>query len=345
MINKITLDNFRLFNHLELNTSSSLIIIQGLNAMGKTSILESIFLSSSLKSFRTSNIAELIKDDKEYLKTVISTGAEYKIIISKEEKAYFINGEKIKKASSFIGNLKSVIVSPKDIDIIVGTKSIKRDFLDLSISLCDKEYLKYLFNYRHLLQERNDYLKKSNDKTYLNIITDNLINVIKILSDKRIKFIDRLNNNLSIITKGLKINDINLEYKASYDLNDIKKSFDNKIEYDYLTKTTNIGIHRDYFLINYGGKDANKYASEGEKRIIITAIKLALKEDIKNVTGEDAVLLLDDVFASLDRNKISALVDYVKNTNQTFISATSLLEVPKELLKSALVIKINDKGD
>ena len=345
MINKITLDNFRLFNHLELNTSSSLIIIQGLNAMGKTSILESIFLSSSLKSFRTSNIAELIKDDKEYLKTVISTGAEYKIIISKEEKAYFINGEKIKKASSFIGNLKSVIVSPKDIDIIVGTKSIKRDFLDLSISLCDKEYLKYLFNYRHLLQERNDYLKKSNDKTYLNIITDNLINVIRVLSDKRIKFIDRLNNNLSIITKGLKINDINLEYKASYDLNDIKKSFDNKIEYDYLTKTTNIGIHRDYFFINYGGKDANKYASEGEKRIIITAIKLALKEDIKNVTGEDAVLLLDDVFASLDRNKISALVDYVKNTNQTFISATSLLEVPKELLKSALVIKINDKGD
>ena len=55
--------------------------------------------------------------------------------------------------------------------------------------------------------------------------------------------------------------------------------------------------------------------------------------------------MLDDVFASLDRNKISALVDYVKNTNQTFISATSLLEVPKELLKSALVIKINDKGD
>ncbi|MCR4897764.1 MAG: hypothetical protein K5892_00910, partial [Acholeplasmatales bacterium] len=163
--------------------------------------------------------------------------------------------------------------------------------------------------------------------------------------DKRIKFIDRLNNNLSIITKGLRIDDINLEYKASYDLNDIKKSFDNKIEYDYLTKTTNIGIHRDFFTINYGGKDANKYASEGEKRIIITAIKLALKEDIKNITGEDAVLLLDDVFASLDRNKISALVDYVKNTNQTFISATSLLEVPKELLKSALVIKINDKGD
>ena len=345
MINKIILDNFRLFNHLELNTSSSLIIIQGLNAMGKTSILESIFLSSSLKSFRTSNITELIKDDKEYLKTIISTGAEYKIIISKEEKSYFINGEKIKKASSFIGNLKSVIVSPKDIDIIVGTKSIKRDFLDLSISLCDKEYLKYLFNYRHLLQERNDYLKKSNDKTYLNIITDNLINAIKILSNKRIKFIDRLNNNLSIITKGLKINDIYLEYKPSYDLNDIKKSFDNKMEYDYLTKTTNIGIHRDYFLINYGGKDANKYASEGEKRIIITAIKLALKEDIKNITGEDAVLLLDDVFASLDRNKISALVDYVKNTNQTFITATSLLEVPKELLKSALVIKINDKGD
>ena len=127
--------------------------------------------------------------------------------------------------------------------------------------------------------------------------------------------------------------------------NEFEKSFENKIEYDYLTKTTNIGIHRDYFLINYNDKDAKTYASEGEKRIIATAIKLALKKDIKNITGEDAILLLDDVFASLDRNKISSLVNYVKNTNQTFISATSLLEVPKELLTNALVIKINNKGD
>ena len=345
MINKITLDNFRLFNHLELNTSSPLVIIQGLNAMGKTSILESIFLCSSLKSFRTSNLTELIKDDKEYLKTVISSGTEYKVIISKDKKSYLINGEIIKKASSFIGNLKSVIVSPKDIDLIIGAKSDKRDFLDLSISLYDKSYLKHLSDYRHLLQERNDYLKKSNDRTYLNIITDNLINKINILANKRINFINRINEILKEISKGLLINDIFLEYKTSYDLNDIKKSFENKIEYDYLTKTTNIGIHRDYFLINYNDKDAKTYASEGEKRIIATAIKLALKKDIKNITGEDAILLLDDVFASLDRNKISSLVNYVKNTNQTFISATSLLEVPKELLTNALVIKINNKGD
>jgi DNA replication and repair protein RecF len=89
--------------------------------------------------------------------------------------------------------------------------------------------------------------------------------------------------------------------------------------------------------------DAKEYASEGQSRLICIAIKLALKEYIKEVSKKDVILLLDDVFAALDKTRIEKLVDYINNSYQAFITTTSVLEIPDELLKNALVIRLEKK--
>ncbi len=340
MIQKIKLTNFRLFDDINLSTNNSLVIFSGKNATGKTSILESIYLCATSKSHRSNDVKALIKDDKDFSISEVTTNKKYKVVISKMGKSYFVNNQEIKNAKDFIGRLFVVMSSPDDLMIIKGTKSDRRHFLDLNISMIDKNYLNASYAYKKILKERNEVLKQQNiDKTFLEIITDELISYLKIINKARNEFIDRLNINLRDITEKLKIEEIKLKYKTTYD-NDIKKSFIKNENQDIYTKSTNIGVHRDDVEIFINNRDAAIYASEGQSKIICIAIKLALKKLIYDITKEEPILLLDDVFAALDKERIGNLTEYVINSKQTFITTTSILEIPDEILKNALVLRI-----
>lgn len=340
MIQKIKLTNFRLFDDINLSTNNSLVIFSGKNATGKTSILESIYLCATSKSHRSNDVKALIKDDKDFSISEVTANKKYKVVISKMGKSYFVNNQEIKNAKDFIGRLFVVMSSPDDLMIIKGTKSDRRHFLDLNISMIDKNYLNASYAYKKILKERNEVLKQQNmDKTFLEIITDELISYLKIINKARNEFIDRLNINLTDITEKLKIEEIKLKYKKTYD-DDIKKSFIKNENQDIYTKSTNIGIHRDDVEIFINNRDAAIYASEGQSKIICIAIKLALKKLIYDITKEEPILLLDDVFAALDKERIGNLTEYVINSKQTFITTTSILEIPDEILKNALVLRI-----
>ncbi|MDE5856545.1 MAG: hypothetical protein K2H06_05815 [Anaeroplasmataceae bacterium] len=119
----------------------------------------------------------------------------------------------------------------------------------------------------------------------------------------------------------------------------MEESFKSKLSYDLLTKTTNIGLHRDDFKIELNSLEAKEFASEGQMRNAILAIKFALKEIYKE-KGQDIILLLDDVFASIDQKRINHIMEYIKNEHQTFITTTSLFNIPDELLKEAQIIRL-----
>ncbi len=340
MIKKVELNNFRLFDSKLIDTNNSLVILSGKNATGKTSILESIYLASTTKSHRTNEIDSLIKENQEYGSCTITSDKKYKVIISDKGKSLFINNKQYIKSSDFIGNLKVVMFSPYDLELINGSKGFKRRFLDLEISLSDKVYLSSITAYKKLLKERNELLKSSDkvDMIMLDILTNQLIDEIKVILNKRLNFIDKLNEELKIISKELNVEQINLEYVKTYS-DDIYASFKNKERYDIISKTTNIGCHRDDFVIKINDKNAYEYASEGQIRTITIAIKLAIKSLLEK-TGETPILLLDDVFAALDQTRILSLIKYLKKSKQTFITTTSILDIPDELLSNALVIRM-----
>lgn len=348
MISQIKLKNFRLFEEFHIQSSASLVILSGKNAVGKTSILEAIYLCSTSKSHRSTDLSTLILTQKEYAVCEIEADALYKVVLSKEGKALFINRREIKKSSEFIGNLSVILFSPYDLSLVQGTKTDKRRFLDLEISLLDKTYLQDSSFYKRLLRERNDVLKQTKyDIRYLDILTKDLCGYLEKIYKKRVQFLQSLNVYLKNITETMRLEPISLEYQATYDTKDIYTSFKQKEKQDILSKMTNIGAHRDSFVIYINGQDASVYASEGQIRTICIAVKLALKEYITAIRGKEPILLLDDVFAALDKTRIACLTEYVKQNKQTFITTTSILEIPDELLKNAQVIRIerNKKGE
>ena len=225
MINNISLNNFRQFDNLKLNTNNSLVIISGKNARGKTSILESIFIASTTKSHRENNLENVIKFNEPFSKIEINAEKKYKVVISKENKNLFINGNEIKKSSDYLGNIDVVMIAPTDISLIRGSKGDKRRFLDLNISILNKKYLNESSKYKKTLNERNVLLKSKNiDNLMLDVLTNQLVESIKYIYDSRIYLIDKLNYYLKDISKDMKIESIKLLYEPSYNPDNVLDS-------------------------------------------------------------------------------------------------------------------------
>lgn len=341
MIKNIELENFRKFKTLNINTESKIVILTGPNAIGKTSVLESIYLTSTSKSHRTTELKDVIEENSEYSIIKINSNKRFKLVLSKDGRKSFINEKEYSKLSDFIGNLNVMMFSPLDIELITGQKGTRRRFLDIEISLLDKLYLKEITAYRKLLKERNELLKlyKEENKLMLDVITNQLIEILNVVANKRIRFINLINDYLKVISNKLECESIELNYLPTYDLKKINKSFENKLAYDLISKTTNIGLHRDDFEIKINDKDISSFGSEGQMRNTILAIKLAIMEIYKK-ENKDIILLLDDVFASIDQKRINKIMEYIKTEKQTFITTTSLFNIPDELLKEAKIIKL-----
>lgn len=348
MIKSIELTNYRIFDSLKINTNNHLIIISGNNAVGKTSILEAIYYVSTSKSHRTNSIESLIKKNCDFAKINITATKKYKSIISKEGKTNYLNNVDVKKISNYIGDLKVVMFSPLDINLINGSKSERRGFLDLQLSLVDKKYLSTLSMYKHILNERNTFLKECTnpEDPLLSVYTKELANQAKIIYERRFFLIEKLNEFLNEATKELKMPEkVFLRYESTVDGANPEKSFQAKIKYDLFTKITNVGPHRDDFTFLIDDLEAKEYASQGQLRGITIALKFALTKFIYFCTKEEPILLLDDVFNELDNNRQFNLLDYLDKGLQTFITTTSVINIPDQILNKGLVINIDDKKE
>lgn len=344
MITKIELRNFRKYDFISLDTQSNLNILIGDNAVGKTTILEAIYLISTSKSHRTNNFLDLIKENTDFARVYISSNNKYEMIISGAGKKALINKIELKKTSEFIGKLKTVIFSPIDLNLVLGNKSDRRSFLDLELSLLDKSYLMSLNLSKKLIKERNELLKQFDDskKLILEVITDQLIDVMIKIIEKREEFIKELNLFLVDIHPTINLNEkLEIVYLPSVTKSNIKEIFKQKLNYDILTKMTNYGIHRDDIGFMLNDLKAQNYASQGQIRGLVISLKIALKYLITKKTKIKPVLLLDDVFSELDDKRQINLISYLNGENQTFITTTNINNIPQKLLKNAMIINLN----
>lgn len=341
MIQKLDLYHFRKFSDLKLEFKNQIVIFTGPNAIGKTSILEAIYLLSTTKSHRTTDSKSLIQTSFPDAFVQMKSDKTYKIQLTSEGKKCFINDVFYPKLSDFIGEIPVILFSPYDLELIQGSKSARRRFLDLELSLIDKSYLRGIMTYKKLLKERNELLKiyTEDKKMMLDVLTDHLIDYISKLYSLRIQFLEKINQKLKIVCEKLECEELKLVYIPSYDIKNCKESFQSKLKYDLLTKTTNIGLHRDDFKIELNSLEAKEFASEGQMRNAILSLKFALKE-IYTDKNENIVLLLDDVFASIDQKRINHIMEYIHQEHQTFITTTSLFNIPDYLLKNAQIIRL-----
>ena len=304
MIKQVTLKNFRNHQYYQLNIAKPFVYIYGENGSGKTSLLESIYFCSTTKSHRTVDEKECIQKDKPFSQIVIKTDHDiYEIVLSKFGKRTKINHIEKRKLSEFVGHLNCVMFAPNDIELIKGAPSKRRNFIDFELLQIDKTYLKDLNEYKQILKQRNSLLKKidiKDDYIFLNILGKQLFEVGIKLIKQRTLFVNELNELIQKHYQTFSKNQIQMIYKPNLNETMFKKYLETQQKQDILYKTTHAGPHRDDFTIMFNQFDAKNYASQGETRLIVIALKLALLEWIEQKTNKPAILLLDDVLSELD---------------------------------------------
>lgn len=354
-IDSLSLMNFR--NYETLNISfGNLNIIYGLNGSGKTNIVEAIYMLALTKSFRINNDKIMIKKGK--IKAKIKGNVlkkndenEFGVEISNEGKIVTINGEKQDKVSDYVSRINVILFSPSDTRLIDDAPSERRKMLNIEISQIYKEYLVVLTNYQRILKQRNFYIRGmyingSYTSEYLDILTKKLVEYGKVICKYRQDFIDNINkyiksNYEKIFGSGtLKIRYVSTFKNKSED--DLIKKFKDNYQKELSVGKTLEGIHHDDIMFILDNNNLKEWGSEGQRKNAIISFKLAEINVINEIKNYYPILILDDLFSELDKEKITNLLGMLDRNVQTFITTTDLKNISKKVIKDAKKIKVCD---
>lgn len=353
-LEKLTLTNFRCYEKYQTQFLKGINIVVGNNAVGKTSLVESIYCLAFTKSFKAGKEEELIHHEKEY---AIVKG-QFRVDDQKEEVllSYSNEGKKIKrnhkqygKASEYIGFFNVVVFCPEDLDIVKGAPAIRRRFLDVNITQMNQKYLNSLILYKKILKQRNELLKKytnkESDKRLLDVITANLIAEAKIIVAIREEFLRNLTPYIE--EKGMAISHhqekIKTNYHPNVEIENMEDMYIHALSNDLLLKTTTIGPHRDDFSIKINDMNAAIYGSQGQQRTASLSLMLGLAELFQKTTAK-IIIILDDVFSELDDSRQNEILRLLDQKNQIFITTTSIQELSEEMIKGSNIINITKDG-
>ena len=369
-IKSLKLLYFRNYLSTNIEVHPSLNVLVGNNANGKTNIIESIFCLALGKSYRTKSDSECIMfgETATAMSCIVNKNdreLDIMLGINNKGKSAKIAGIKKTKLTDFVGELNVVLFSPEDLQIVKGSPSLRREFMNREFYQFSRIYHKYYLMYQHLLKQRNSYLKdmRKNPKdelslAYLETLTSQLAKVALYITKERVSFVQDISKltykNMLNISNGQET--LKIKYKSSVldalnisEIDDesfteenltkvmMKKSFD-----DIMRGSTKIGPQHDDLEFYINDLDAKMYASQGQQRSIVLSLKLAEINYLKEKTGTYPVLLLDDVLSELDKNRQLKLLDAINENVQTFITTPSISDIKEDLLKKAKVFKIED---
>lgn len=333
-ISKIELTSFRNYESIFLEFEKGVNYIKGSNASGKTSLVEAIAMLALFKSLRTSDEKEVIKIGHNFASIVAwienSHQEKIKLVISEAGKYIENNDIEVKKISSILGVCKVISFIPKDVDLFKEVPLKRRKFIDYSISMLDKTYLKLLSEYNHYLNDLKVMLKNKIDYVYLEILVDELAKRGIIIQKKRQEFINGINEEINDVGKAILLEDTSLLVKYHPSVkeenlqdykNKILSSLKNGIQ-DNLSRIKILGIHNDDISLDLNNLDLATYASQGQNRLGVICLKLSLFELIKKKYHQEVIVIFDDVLSELDNRHQDNLINYLNRIEQVFITGT-----------------------
>jgi DNA replication and repair protein RecF len=335
IIKSLELTDYRNYDHLNIEFDSGTNIFYGDNAQGKTNILEAIYIAATTKSHKGSRDSEIIGfgKDEAHIRTVIENdGIPTRVdmhLRSAKTKGIAIDGNRIKKAAELMGLCKVVFFSPEDLNIVKNGPSYRRRFIDMELCQLDSFYLYNLNNYNKVLNRRNQVLKDlyfdRSLEDSLVIWDDQLISYGTKIIERRRKFAEELEEQIKEVHSKLSggREEINIIYEPSVSEEDYETLLKSSRSKDLKSKMTGIGPHRDDFSFMTGEIDIRKYGSQGQQRTAALSLKLSEIDMMKKLSGDNPILLLDDVLSELDRKRQGFLLDSIGDI-QTFITCTGI---------------------
>lgn len=346
-INSIKLCNFRQFVLKEFFFKDGLNVIYGENGAGKTTILEAIFTLCLTKSFKNVTDDILIaKDNDFYVLDGLFFTKKGQIVAhigtNSSIKRIKINDINVKTCKEYIGNFNCVVFSIADFKLFNGNSQDRRYIFDLIFCQISRFYKESNSYYKKLIKQRNQLLKdlqiqkNIQGMTLLSVYTKQIIEISMKLIKMRTKIIDRLN----LILKQMNTNDeISINYIPNTPLEELSML---EMYYDSEIKrgVTLFGPHKDDYMLLINGENGALFASQGQTRDAILQLKLSFVKIIAEVTGENPILLLDDVLNELDKKRQNTLLANIDQSIQTIISTSSISELTEENIKKINLIKL-----
>ena len=373
-LERLCLRNFRNYKECDVTFHSPVTLVVGKNAMGKTSLLESLYFLCTGESHRANSAVELIRHTSEgfavigYFRNDKRPDTLIRLDAVKPRQGAFrlkTDGVLQRKRSDWIGRFNVVVFSPESLDIVKGSPTFRRRWLDLLLSQLNREYLEELQRYRDILQHRNALLKRlsigkgavSEISIWDGLLLESgvaLIGARHTALARLSSVVERTHLSLTGEREQLLLNYVPGLGLADMELSDITNLSDyfrdalEQARRDELRRgVTLVGPHRDDFVLtletlNGLRETARTYASQGQCRTIALALKLAELEFIREGTGVAPLFLLDDVLSELDVKRRAYLLAYLQDiAAQTVITATDK-DVMGDVLNDVHLLIVED---
>lgn len=321
--------------------------ITGLNGVGKTNLLDAIHYLCFTKSYFTNSDTANVQAGQQGFRlegVFDKDGESFKIACifrGQSKKEIRCNEAEYEKFSQHIGLFPCVMIAPDDVELIIGGSEARRRWLDTLLSQIDGQYLQQLITYNKILAQRNSLLKqfaetRRTDNALLDVIDAQWVGPGQFIFEKRRQFLQTL---LPVVQKHylhISATDeyLQMEYESPLLQAPFAESLHQSRSRDLLTQRSNTGIHKDDIVFQMRGEPFKQFASQGQRKSLLFALKLTEFDIIREHKGFSPILLLDDVFEKLDAQRMQQLLRQVcaYEDTQLFITDTH-----KERLEEALL--------
>ncbi|MFZ5424242.1 MAG: DNA replication/repair protein RecF [Patescibacteria group bacterium] len=351
-IHNLKLKNFRNHENLELSFNGKSQIIIGQNGIGKSNILEAIYLVATTKSLRAEYDRDMINHNNDFAIVEVSVtnheDNKLEVILTKSEKFQNAASKKVKlngvskKLRDFAEHFNSVLFSPPDIELFTGTPSNRRKYLDLVLSQIDVEYKRALADYTKAVKQRNKILELISEfgrgEDQLEFWTKKTVTTGTYIQKKRTEYFNFLA--VKVQNHGKELNSETSNHEVIYDISQISEEILSKYaQKEIYAKRTLIGPHRDDFRIILNNYNIAKFGSRGQQRAALLALKISEMDFINEATGMRPVLLLDDIFSELDYKHKQAVFKVIP-LQQTIITSAEPIDLEEFSSQEMSVINL-----
>lgn len=333
----IKLTNFKNYAQQSLELSPRLNCLVGLNGMGKTNLLDAVYFLCLTRSHRNLPDRNLIRHGEDFfrLEGVFEHAGERSRIVAKlqagQRKELERNGTAYTRLTDYVGQFPVVMIAPDDISLVQEGSEERRRFLDATLSQIYPDYLHNLLIYNNLLKQRNALLKtfaaqRYFDDALLEALDRQMPAPAQVISEKRRNFIAGFAPVFQEIytTIAGSSEQVAIAYEPGNDGNDFSAVLHENREKDRILERTSAGPHRDDLALSLNEQPVKKYASQGQLKSFLLALRLAQYETLRRDKGLRPLLLLDDIFDKLDENRVRQLIALLieREFGQIFITDT-----------------------
>jgi DNA replication and repair protein RecF len=319
----LRLRDFRNYARLDVDFAPGFHLLLGDNAQGKTNILEAVYLMATLRSFRGVGGAQMIRHGaKGYFVggNVVGQGDhEIKMYWALRERKLTLDGQMVKKLADYLGALRTVVFCTEDLQLIKGTARARRRFVDLLLAQTQPGYLPLLQRYMHTVRARNALLKpRSLDEAALESFSAELVKQGNEIIRARRELVPKFSPLARLAYRRISrdAEELRIDYQSSVK-NDFAVELAQSRARERTFRATLVGPHRDDVLLLQNGKSAAQFGSEGQKRTLAIALKMAQAEFLAGIHGSPPILLIDDVMGELDVKRRSGLLPLLDSARQS----------------------------